>query len=136
MAQTAEGAMQESANILQRMRDLSLQSASDALDTKLVELNAVTTRSAWDDTAQGTAKRNVRLEILDKGDYEFPFVNPQYVCHKHRFGYFAQRSKDDVFFSGIVRIEKRRKEHLPKYWSVDKGSRGQGFKPALSRGGD
>ena len=52
-----------------------------------------------------TAKRNIRLEILDKGDYEFPFVNPQYVCHKHRFGYFAQRNKDDLFFSGIARID-------------------------------
>ncbi|MGL4613906.1 MAG: flagellin, partial [Shewanella sp.] len=30
MAQTAEGAMQESTNILQRMRDLSLQSANDS----------------------------------------------------------------------------------------------------------
>jgi all-trans-8'-apo-beta-carotenal 15,15'-oxygenase len=52
-----------------------------------------------------TAKRNIRLEILDKGDYEFPFVNPQYVCHKHRFGYFAQRHKDDLFFTGIARID-------------------------------
>jgi all-trans-8'-apo-beta-carotenal 15,15'-oxygenase len=52
-----------------------------------------------------TAKRNIRLEILDKGDYEFPFVNPQYVCHKHRFGYFAQRNKDEMFFTGIARID-------------------------------
>jgi all-trans-8'-apo-beta-carotenal 15,15'-oxygenase len=52
-----------------------------------------------------TAKRNFRLEILDKGDYEFPFVNPQYVCHKHRFGYFAQRHQDNLYFSGIARID-------------------------------
>lgn len=52
-----------------------------------------------------TAQRNIRLEILDQGDYEFPFVNPQFVCHKHRFGYFARRDKDDLFFSGIVRID-------------------------------
>ena len=52
-----------------------------------------------------TVKRSIRLEILDKGDYEFPFVNPQYVCHKHRFGYFAQRNKDEIFFTGIARID-------------------------------
>jgi all-trans-8'-apo-beta-carotenal 15,15'-oxygenase len=52
-----------------------------------------------------TAKRNVRLEILDKGDYEFPFVNPQYVCHKHRFGYFAQRFKGEFYFTGIARVD-------------------------------
>jgi all-trans-8'-apo-beta-carotenal 15,15'-oxygenase len=52
-----------------------------------------------------TAKRNIRLEILDKGDYEFPFVNPQFVCHKHRFGYFAKRHKDQVLFTEIARID-------------------------------
>jgi all-trans-8'-apo-beta-carotenal 15,15'-oxygenase len=52
-----------------------------------------------------TAKQNVRLEILDNGDYEFPFVNPQYVCHKHRFGYFAKRFRDELFFTGIARVD-------------------------------
>ena len=52
-----------------------------------------------------TTKKNIRLEILDKGDYEFPFVNPQFVCHKHRLGYFAKRHKDQVFFTEIARID-------------------------------
>ncbi|MBT8369020.1 MAG: carotenoid oxygenase family protein [Deltaproteobacteria bacterium] len=52
-----------------------------------------------------TAKKNIRLEILDKGDYEFPFVNPQFVCRKHRFGYFAKRYKSQVFFTEIARID-------------------------------
>lgn len=52
-----------------------------------------------------TAKKKNRLEILDKGDYEFPFVNPQYACQKHRFGYFAKRYKEGYFFTGIARVD-------------------------------
>ena len=51
------------------------------------------------------ARQNIRLEILDRGDYEFPFINPQYVCHKNRFGYFAKRFRDELFFTGIARVD-------------------------------
>ena len=51
------------------------------------------------------AKKNILSETLDKGDYEFPFVNPRYVCHKHRFGYFAQRLRGEVYFTGIGRVD-------------------------------
>ena len=40
IAQTAEGAMQESTNILQRMRELALQSLSDLIDAGLAEVEA------------------------------------------------------------------------------------------------
>jgi flagellin len=63
IAQTAEGAMQESTNILQRMRDLSLQSANGsnsdndrtAMQTELVALQAELTRIS-DTTAFGGTK--------------------------------------------------------------------------------
>ncbi|WOT06241.1 flagellin [Shewanella youngdeokensis] len=70
IAQTAEGAMQESTNILQRMRDLSLQSANgsnsdedrDAIQTEVDSLNAELTRIS-DTTAFGGQK-------LLNGDFE------------------------------------------------------------------
>ncbi|MFK3975217.1 flagellin [Shewanella vesiculosa] len=63
MAQTAEGAMQESTNILQRMRDLSLQSANGSnsdedrgsMQKEITALNAELTRIA-DTTAFGGTK--------------------------------------------------------------------------------
>jgi len=63
MAQTAEGAMQESGNILQRMRDLSLQSANgsngasdrDALQKEVASLQQELTRIA-ETTSFGSTK--------------------------------------------------------------------------------
>lgn len=63
IAQTAEGAMQESTNILQRMRDLALQSANDsnsatdraALQKEVTELKSELTRIA-DTTSFGSKK--------------------------------------------------------------------------------
>ncbi|MGL4895396.1 MAG: flagellin [Shewanella sp.] len=63
MAQTAEGAMQESTNILQRMRDLSLQSANDsnsaedraAMQKEITSLQDELTRIA-DTTSYGSTK--------------------------------------------------------------------------------
>jgi all-trans-8'-apo-beta-carotenal 15,15'-oxygenase len=52
-----------------------------------------------------TTRQTVYSEILDKGDYEFPFVNPQHVCHRHRFGYFANKLKGEIFFTGIARVD-------------------------------
>ncbi|WDE03993.1 flagellin [Thalassomonas viridans] len=63
MAQTAEGAMQESANILQRMRDLALQSANgsnssedrDALQKEVADLQQELTRIAETTKFGGTS---------------------------------------------------------------------------------
>ena len=52
-----------------------------------------------------TTRQSVYSEILDKGDYEFPFVNPRHVCHRHRFGYFANKLKGEIFFTGIARVD-------------------------------
>ena len=47
----------------------------------------------------------MRHEVLDKGSYEFPFINPQHRCHKYRFAYFAKKQIREVFFTGIARID-------------------------------
>ena len=50
-------------------------------------------------------KKKVRQEFLDKGSYEFPFINPQHQCHKYRFGYFTKKQKKEIFFTGIARVD-------------------------------
>ena len=50
-------------------------------------------------------RKKMRHEVLDKGSYEFPFINPQHRCHKYRFAYFAKKQIREVFFTGIARID-------------------------------
>ena len=48
---------------------------------------------------------SIRNEVLDSGSYEFPFINPQHLCHKYRFGYLTRKQNKEIFFSGIARID-------------------------------
>jgi all-trans-8'-apo-beta-carotenal 15,15'-oxygenase len=50
-------------------------------------------------------RKKIRHEVLDKGSYEFPFINPQHRCHKYRFGYFTKKQKKVIFFTGIARVD-------------------------------
>lgn len=50
-------------------------------------------------------RQSIRQEILETGHHEFPFVNPQHSCHKHRFGYCATGREGAIFFSGIERVD-------------------------------
>jgi len=50
-------------------------------------------------------KKKIRPEILDKGSYEFPFINPQHQCHKYRFGYLTKKQEKEIFFTGIARVD-------------------------------
>jgi all-trans-8'-apo-beta-carotenal 15,15'-oxygenase len=50
-------------------------------------------------------RKKIRHEVLDKGSYEFPFINPHHQCHKYRFGYFTKKQKKAIFFTEIARID-------------------------------
>ena len=50
-------------------------------------------------------RKKIRHEVLDNESYEFPYINPQHGCHKYRFGYFAKKQKEEIFFTGIARID-------------------------------
>ena len=52
-------------------------------------------------------RRRVRLETLSDEDHEFPIVNPDRACHKHRYGYFARSQGDSAWWTQLVRIDTR-----------------------------
>ena len=64
LAQTAEGALQESGNILQRIRQLAIQSANDSNDTNsraAINAEATALKSELDRIADKTTFNNVNL---------------------------------------------------------------------------
>lgn len=49
--------------------------------------------------------RRIREETLHEGNFEFPYVNLRHLCHLHRYGYFAEITRDEHFFTGVTRID-------------------------------
>lgn len=51
-------------------------------------------------------RRSIRQEVLATGNHDFPYVNPELRCHRHRFGYFARtRDPHEVMWSLVVRMD-------------------------------
>jgi all-trans-8'-apo-beta-carotenal 15,15'-oxygenase len=51
-----------------------------------------------------SAKR-IREEVLHEGNFDFPQINLRHLCHVHRYGYLAEITGDEHFFTGISRID-------------------------------
>ena len=49
--------------------------------------------------------RRLRHEILDGGNFEFPYVDPAVVGRSYRYGYAAEILRDDVFYNALVRFD-------------------------------
>lgn len=49
--------------------------------------------------------RSIREEVLHPGNFEFPYVNLRHLCHRHRYGYFAEVTGAEHFFTGVSRID-------------------------------
>ncbi len=47
----------------------------------------------------------ISQELLASGNFEFPTLNPEHSCHRHRFGYVAAIVKDRPFFTAVSRVD-------------------------------
>ncbi|MDP3940584.1 MAG: carotenoid oxygenase family protein [Deltaproteobacteria bacterium] len=50
-------------------------------------------------------KKRVKTEVLDRGNHEFPIVNPRLACNRHRYGYFAATGSNEILYSSIIRVD-------------------------------
>jgi all-trans-8'-apo-beta-carotenal 15,15'-oxygenase len=49
-------------------------------------------------------RRRAQMETLDKGNHEFPTINPSHALRRHRYGYFGLSTDGTGFFNAVVRM--------------------------------
>jgi all-trans-8'-apo-beta-carotenal 15,15'-oxygenase len=51
--------------------------------------------------------RSLREETVSPGGHEFPYVNPQHMCHDYRFAYLTATSSGAAHDSALARVDMR-----------------------------
>lgn len=51
------------------------------------------------------AQKTVSTEVLDRGNIEWPMINPVHRCSAHRYAYVARTRPGDFFWSGLSRLD-------------------------------
>lgn len=51
--------------------------------------------------------KTIRMEILDRGSYEWPRINELHRCHGYRFAYLAKCREGEFFWSFLTRVDMR-----------------------------